>query len=91
MDVQVRLFATFREAVGESTLERECEAGATVGDVVRPLAAEHQDLDLFEDDGTLRGFVTILQNGENVGHDEGLDTSLADGDTISVFPPVSGG
>lgn len=90
MDVQVRLFATFREAVGEDTLDREVPDDASVGDLLRPLAAEHPDLDLFED-GSLRGYVTVLQNGENVGHDEGLDTPLSDGDTISVFPPVSGG
>lgn len=90
MDVQIRLFATFQEAIGEGSLDREVAAEATVGDLLRPLAAEHPDLDLFED-GSLRGYVTVLQNGENVGHGEGLETPLAEGDTISVFPPVSGG
>lgn len=90
MKVECRFFATFREAVGERTIERTYDEGTRVGDVLHALEAEFPDLALFED-GTLREYLSIMKNGRDVVHLEGLDTPLADGDTVSVFPPVAGG
>jgi len=90
MEIAFRFFATFREAVGERTIERSFDEGTRVGDVLHALEAEFPDLELFED-GTLREYLSIMKNGRDVTHLEGLDTPLADGDTVSVFPPVAGG
>ncbi len=90
MEVEMRFFANFRDAVGQKTLVWEFE-GATVGDLLGDLAAEYPEMDLFEDDDSLRDFLTIMRDGKDIAHQEGLDTPLADGDTLSVFPPVAGG
>lgn len=90
MELELRFFATFRQTVGGKELDAEYEDGATVGDVLRSLDEEYPDLELFED-GSLREFVTVLKNGQQITHIEGLDTDLADGDTLSLFPPVAGG
>ena len=37
MELQLRFVATFREAVGRKTLEREFEDGSTVGEVLLAL------------------------------------------------------
>lgn len=89
MALELRFFATFREAVGQKTLEREYPEGTTVGDVLTDLTAEYE-MDLFED-GDLRPQLSIMKNGKDVVHLDGLDTRLDDGDTLSVFPPVAGG
>ncbi|WP_135828786.1 ubiquitin-like small modifier protein 1 [Halorussus halobius] len=89
MALELRFFANFREAVGQKTVERECPEGTTVGDVLADLADEY-DMDLFED-GDLRPQLSIMKNGTDVVHLEGLDTPLDDGDVLSVFPPVAGG
>ena len=89
MTLELRFFATFREAVGQKTLEREYPEDATVGDVLTDLTDEY-DMDLFED-GDLRPQLSIMKNGKEVVHLDGLDTRLGDGDTLSVFPPVAGG
>ncbi|RBI64106.1 ubiquitin-like small modifier protein 1 [halophilic archaeon] len=89
MDLTLRFFANFREAVGQKTLEREYPDDATVGDVLESLVEEY-DLDLFED-GEMRDQLSIMKNGTDVVHIEGPETSLSDGDTLSVFPPVAGG
>ncbi|PSQ50914.1 molybdopterin synthase sulfur carrier subunit [Halobacteriales archaeon SW_6_65_15] len=89
MTLELRFFATFREAVGQKTLEREYPEDATVGDVLTDLTDEY-DMDLFED-GDLRPQLSIMKNGKDVVHLDGLDTRLGDGDTLSVFPPVAGG
>ena len=43
------------------------------------------------EDGDIRDMLTILKNGREVVHLDGLATVLEDGDTLSVFPPVAGG
>ncbi len=90
MPVQLRLFATFRDAVGAKTAEREA-AGTTVGDLLADLVAEHPELDLFDDAGELHPHVHVLVNGRGVEHLDGLGTSVEDGDTVGLFPPVEGG
>jgi len=90
MELELRFFATFREAVGQKTLHREYDDGATAGDVLREIQADFPDMELF-DDGELRDYVTAMKNGQPIEHIDGLETALADGDTLSVFPPVAGG
>lgn len=92
MELEVRLFATFREAVGRKDLRREFE-GETVraGEVLQSLEAEYPGLDVLDEEGTVHGFVRVLKNGREIAHGDGLDTELADGDTLSLFPPVAGG
>jgi molybdopterin synthase sulfur carrier subunit len=87
--VELRFFANFREAVGQKTLEREYPDGTTVGEVLSDLVEEY-GLDVFED-GDLRTQLSVMKNGKDVVHIDGVDTRLDDGDTLSVFPPVAGG
>lgn len=92
MDLECRFFATFREAVGQKELDWSTDDDATVGDVLRELEAEYDDLSgqLLED-GAIRPQLSVLRNGRDVAHDAGVETSLEDGDVLSVFPPVAGG
>ena len=87
--LELRFFANFREAVGQKTLERDYPDGTTVGDVLADLNDEY-GLDVFED-GDIRSQLSVMKNGKDVVHIDGQDTSLDDGDTLSVFPPVAGG
>jgi len=93
MDLELRFFATFREAVGQKTLEREFEDGATVGEVLLTLESAYDGLEgkLIDDQGDLQPNLNILKNGREVLHMEGTETVMEDGDTLSVFPPVAGG
>lgn len=92
MEITLRFFATFREAVGQKTIERTYDGDATVGAVLSELESEYEDLDgrLLED-GEIRPQLSVLRNGRDVTHAEGPGTRLEDGDTLSVFPPVAGG
>ena len=91
MEIEFRAFATFRATVGQKTFSREYDDTATVGDVLRSLSEEYPDMDLFDDDGRVPEFVSILKNGRDITHIDGLATELEDGDTVSLFPPVAGG
>lgn len=94
MDLELRFFATFREAVGRKTIERSYgDDRVTVGDVLAALEDEFDGLDclLLDADGDIRPQLSVLRNGREVLHQEGVDTELRDGDRLSLFPPVAGG
>lgn len=92
MELELRFFATFRQAVGQKSLTEAYDGEViTVGELLRNLETEYPDIEVLEDDGTVRGFITVLKNGREITYIDGLDTKLEDGDTLSVFPPVAGG
>jgi molybdopterin synthase catalytic subunit len=81
IDVQVRLFASLRQAVGAPRLARSLPAGATVGDLVLGLAAEYPRLPSAA--GAIYASVNRVYAGQ--------DMILQNGDEVGLFPPVSGG
>lgn len=93
MRVELRFFATFREAVGQKTIEREFDADATVGDVLEAIEDAYPELagDILDDTGAIRPHLSVLKNGREVVHLEDTATRVEDGDRVSVFPPVAGG
>jgi len=46
---------------------------------------------LFDESGKLRRFVNVFVAEEDVRFLEGLDTAVADGQTVSIVPAVAGG
>lgn len=92
MELELRFFATFREAAGGKIVEAEFTDGASVGDVLRELEDEYERMTgRLIVDGDLAPQINVLKNGREVLHLDGLETTLEDGDRLSVFPPVAGG
>ena len=46
---------------------------------------------MCDDDGSLRHFVNIYVNGEDVRFLNGLETEINTGDEVSIVPAVAGG
>ncbi|MBX6363476.1 MAG: molybdopterin-synthase adenylyltransferase MoeB [Gemmatimonadetes bacterium] len=67
--------------------------GGSVGEALAALVAEHPRIrrHLFGEDGRLRGFVNVYVNEEDVRAREGVNTPLADGDTLVIVPSIAGG
>ena len=80
MNVQVRLFASAREAAGVGHLLLELPPGATVRDAIAGVTKLHPLV------GEIRQMV-IARNRDYVG----LDEPIAEGDEVALIPPVSGG
>lgn len=91
MEIELRFFANFRADVGQKVVHREYADDSRVGDILRSLPEEYPSMELFESDGQLRQYLTILRNGQDIEHIDGLETTMEDGDELSVFPPVAGG
>ena len=77
-------------AGGESEVDAD---GATVGEVLEALAAAHPDTreQLFGDGGELNRYVNVYLNDEDVRVLDGLDTGVADSDTVVILPAMAGG
>ena len=67
--------------------------GATVGEVLDALYASHGELKgrVADDDGTLRRFVNVFLDGEDIRFLDGLETPVPDGSEIQILPAVAGG
>lgn len=91
MELTLRFFANYREVVGQKTIERDYEDVSTVGDALAAIKEEFPEMDLYEDDGSPREFITVMRDGRDVEHIDGMETELTDGQTLSVFSPVAGG
>jgi molybdopterin synthase sulfur carrier subunit len=89
-----RLFGDLAERAGDRRVAVDADAGDEVGDALDELLADRPDLErrVLTDDGAVRDHVNVLRNGTNVSADEdGLSTTVEDGDELALFPPVSGG
>jgi molybdopterin synthase sulfur carrier subunit len=86
--VRVRMFATFREVAGcAETAEEAGDVSGLLDSLARRYGPEFERL---VSGRAAEGFV-VLVNGRNVGGPDGLKAPLADGDEVSLFPPISGG
>jgi molybdopterin converting factor small subunit len=91
MSVLVRIPTQLRSLAGGSS-EVKVE-GDTVGAVLDSLERGHPGFRerLFDDAGKLRRFVNVFVAEEDVRFLDGLDTTVAEGQTVSIVPAVAGG
>ena len=66
---------------------------ASITDLIDTLNAAHPGIKarLCDDSGELRRFVNIYVNEEDIRFLKGKDTSLKDGDEVSIVPAIAGG
>ncbi|MCV7431251.1 MoaD/ThiS family protein [Mycolicibacterium bacteremicum] len=93
MSVTVSIPAILRTHTGG---EKRVEAsGATLQAVIADLEANYSGISerLIDSDnaGKLHRFVNIYVNDEDVRFSGGLDTAIADGDSVTILPAVAGG
>ena len=65
----------------------------TVGEALNVLTSTYPDLrkHLYNDEGKLRAFVNLYLNDEDVRYLQKEQTSVKDGDTLSIVPSIAGG
>ncbi len=67
--------------------------GDTVGDVLQQLTSRHAQLKkhLFTDGGTLRNFVNVYVNNDDIRYLRKEETPVTDKDIVSIIPSIAGG
>jgi sulfur-carrier protein len=90
MAIEVRIPTILRSYTdGAKSVEG---SGSTLGELLADLEARHGGLrDRLVDESGLRRFVNVYLNDEDVRFLGGLETPVADGDTVTVLPAVAGG
>lgn len=91
MTVSVKIPTQLRTLTGGAT---EVPArGSTVAEVVADLEAQHPGMRdrLMDGSGSLRRFVNVYIDDEDVRFLQGLDTEVSDGARVSIIPAVAGG
>ncbi len=75
---------------GQSSAEA---AGATVGEVLESLTAQHPGLrqHLFNEQGKLRSFVNIYLNDDDIRYLDKEASAVTAADTLTIVPSIAGG
>jgi adenylyltransferase/sulfurtransferase len=91
MPVTITIPTPLRQFTGGQS-EIQVEAG-TAGEALDQLTATHTELrrHLFNDQNTMRNFVNVYVNDEDIRHVSGPATPVKDGDTILIVPSIAGG
>jgi len=91
MAVKVMIPTALRQyADGADTVELE---GENVGQVLEKLTTDYPNLrtHLFASNGSLRNFVNVFVNDQNIRDTDQTETELKDGDEVAIVPAVAGG
>jgi molybdopterin synthase sulfur carrier subunit len=91
MSVTVKVPTPLRKfTAGAESVEGD---GATVGALVDDLEGRHPGLRerICDDQGKVRRFVNLYVNGDDIRFLQQLETSLKDGDEVSIVPAIAGG
>jgi molybdopterin synthase sulfur carrier subunit len=91
MSVKVRIPTPLRRFTGGS--EEVSVDGTTIGTVVDNLEKRYPGIKerLCDDQGRVRRFVNLYVNGDDIRFLNSLDTSVKDGDEVSIVPAIAGG
>jgi sulfur-carrier protein len=91
MPVPVRIPTPLRRFTGDRA-ELSVDA-AELSSILDRLFAEFPGLrsQLMNEDRTLRTFVNIYVNDEDIRFLDGLKTPVAEGDSVSIVPAIAGG
>jgi molybdopterin synthase sulfur carrier subunit len=91
MAIEVRIPTILRSYTGGAKSVEG--AGGSLADLFTDLDARHPGLRgrLITEDGTLHRFVNVYVNDEDVRFTGALDTTLSDGDSVTILPAVAGG
>jgi sulfur-carrier protein len=91
MTVQVKIPTVLRKHTnGEALVAAD---GGTIGELIEDISQRYPEFKekVVADDGQLHRFINVYANDEDVRYLEGLDTKVADGDTVAILPAVAGG
>lgn len=93
MKVHIRIPSPLRRYTdNQAKVDIELD-GNSVKEALDELVKEFEELKrhLYDEEGSLRNFVNIYNNSEDVRFADGLQTRITEGDELSIIPAIAGG
>ena len=92
MKIKLRLFGELKALADCREIEMSLTETTSLGEGLRLLEAKYHptEIGIFEG-GVLSRRFRVLLNGRDIFTLHGIDTILADGDTVAIFPHIVGG
>ncbi len=92
MSITIHIPTPLRPFVdNQATIEHDSEG--TVGDIIGALIRDYPGLEknILDKENQLRKFVNIYVNDEDIRYQEGKETLVKLGATLSIIPSIAGG
>ena len=91
MPIKVRIPTPLRKLTHDEEIVHV--NAATVGAAIAELQSRYPGIKerLTDDDGSVRRFVNVYVNEEDIRFLQNQETALKDGDEISIIPAIAGG
>jgi molybdopterin synthase sulfur carrier subunit len=92
MAVKVRIPTPLRKLTKEKDIV-ELNGPANIGDLIETLEKSYPGMKerLVDEKGEVRRFINVFINDEDIRFLENKQTSLKDGDEVSIVPAIAGG
>ena len=92
MTVHVRFLAHLKTLFGAKERDVELAEPARIEDLLNLLCdTPERRNDIFKADGSINPQVIVMKGGTNVLSLQGLETPLAEGDSVAILPFLIGG
>ncbi|MDQ3856556.1 MAG: molybdopterin-synthase adenylyltransferase MoeB [Chloroflexota bacterium] len=91
MSIEVQIPGPLRTYTNQQS--RVQVEGSTVGEVLSNLRQTYPGIQaqIYETDGSVRRFINLFVNGEDIRGKSGLDTPVRAGDKLGILPAMAGG
>jgi MoaD family protein len=89
--VKVKFYGALARTTGDKEVEVE---SSTLGQMLNQLAVKYGESfkeKIYDKKGNPKRFVNIYVNGKDIRFLNRLDTTIKQGDTVSIMPAVTGG
>jgi MoaD family protein len=91
MSVEVKIPTVLRKHTDDQAAV--AANGTTIRELIEDIAGRFPEFreKVMTEGGDLHKFINVYANDEDVRYLQGMDTAVADGDTVSILPAVAGG
>lgn len=87
--IRIKCYGPLREVVAEAALR--ADAPLSVRQVLRRLWRRYPALGLFDEAGKFASHIVVLVAGRNIWSLDGLETIIAQRETVVLVHPIEGG
>jgi len=94
MEITVRYFTVLRKLTEKKQEKLDIKVGSTFEDILALLIKRYgEGFERYVSSGRVKKGVQMvfLLNGQDIAQSDGLKTTLHNGDTITLMPPIAGG